>query len=736
MNLNLTPTYNLVRKALEEHRYSLALSHLSAMAMAVKAPWDISRRIDTLRESYGYLSRYALDGAEDPERKRVIDEISSDIRCVASSIIRLSLVDDSPRQYFSVLRYEALQSDSSISGLLDRYCELTSKMGLAMLGNPFRNASATGILREDTERLADRIFNLVWASYPLSMDDESSLRAALSDETLPSWFKELLLSAVFLGALEYYDERRFVLMGELYLGSYPAMEVKALGALMLSMWMHRKSLSGRRFRSVFESMAEKSSWKADLKMVFMELVRTRDTERISRTLNDEVLPQMMKMRPDIEKTISKAESPEELMADENPEWAEMFEKSGLADKLKELNDIQADGGDVMMSTFAHLKSFPFFSSVSNWFLPFYLDNTSVSSLLGDSAGDIGELINLSPMMCDSDKYSILLSLERIPSSQRRMMLQQFKVNGVNLAELHNSELNPELRSRRNILNKYVQDLYRFFRLYRRCGEFPKPFASPVNLAAIPMLEPYFDDNDALTVVAEFYFKRGYYNEALELFDTLITRGAPTAQMYQKAGYCLQQTGRIEEAVDMYSKSEFLRPDSLWTLRRMAQCYRQLGDVRRALDYYLRVAAAKPDDMGVALSTGHCYLELGDYAGALKQYFKVEFHTPDSSKALRPIAWCLFLTGDYNRSLDYYQRLLQTPDVSMTDCLNVGHLYMAMARYKDALEYYRLAADKSDVQEVWSKIQTDRAHLLHAGVDTDMIDIVADAIERTSQEPSA
>ena len=33
--------------------------------------------------------------------------------------------------------------------------------------------------------------------------------------------------------------------------------------------------------------------------------------------------------------------------DKNPEWQEILEQSGIADKLKELNDLQLEGADVL-----------------------------------------------------------------------------------------------------------------------------------------------------------------------------------------------------------------------------------------------------------------------------------------------------------------------------------------------------------------------------------------------------
>lgn len=723
--------FNRIKKALSANHYQMALLELEAMGSASNSSWEIRQSISKLQESYGYLLRYALDGIEDPMRGQVLADLRSGILAQCSLIMRNAEIGESPRQYYGVLRYERLNGERSIPALLEQYRSGNAKLGIALLGgvsNPNDDAGNPIILTQ--EALARRIFQLLWVTYPLTDEDETAIEHSLCDDALPLHFKELMISAVLLGALEAYDERRLVLLAGEYMRGAPHIEVKALCALLIAMWMQRMNLSGTRFKNIMEAIKERKGWRSDLKMVFMQLVRTRDTDRISRTMMENVIPEMMKLRSDITDKLGSAKDLEDLTSlEENPEWAEIMEKSGVMDKLKELSEIQADGGDVMMSTFSHLKSFPFFSEISNWFLPFHLDNSAVASVLGNGSSDIGEVISASPMMCDSDKYSIVLSLERLPKSERRMMLEQFKMHNINIAELRNSELNPESMSRDNIANKYIQDLYRFYKLYRRKGEFHSPFDAPVNLASVDCLSSEFDDTSILVLVAEFYFKHGYYDEALGLFKTISDMDGCSPQLCQKIGYCYQQSGDTVTALDYYLKSELLSPDSLWTLRRIAQCYKLNGDSKSALDYYLRVAERKPDSLNVAYNIGTCHLELGEYDAALKQYFKVEFLDDKSDKALRPIAWCLFLSGDMERSMGYYQRILAN-NSKPSDNLNYGHLLMAMRRYSDAIRSYRIYYDSlgAGADDKFEKAMSDDVKYLSAcGVDTEMLDIVIDSV---------
>ncbi len=720
---------NRIKKALSAHRLNAAFDELETMAASIGAPWSMRDEIARLRSGYDYMVHYALDGVSDPSRREVFDDIVSGIGHMADTLIRYNEKRDSPRLYFSALRYEEMQEGSSLVQLLALYRKNADALSLALMGgrSDIDNPGGESLVKAQ-ERLARRIFNLVWVTYPMSVDDEDALSQLFKSDVLPRHFKQLVLSAIMLGALEYYDERRMVLLTDLYIDQDGDLGVMALCALLLAMWCNRLHISGRRFMARLGAAQEKKGWADDVKMVFLQFIRTRDTERINRTMKEEIFPEMMKLRPDIYKKIKDAESIDALTeADYNPEWEDILSKSGIADKIREISELQADGGDVMMSTFAHLKTFPFFNEVANWFLPYYAEQSDVTAAMSMGFGNVlNEVIGASPFLCSSDKYSMVFSIGSIPDAQRKMLTEQFRAQNVNLAELQNSELFAENKNRENVANKYIQDLYRFFKLFRRKCEFNDPFVSPINLIEIPNLAPLFNDGSTLNLVAEFYFKRGYYKDALSAYVTLLEDDPSSPQLLQKAGYCYQKEGDISAALALYERAEFVSPDSIWTLRRLAMCHKLQNDPKRALHYFQRIAELKPDDLGVALNIGHCNMELGNYEEALKQYFKVEFLDGKSSRAWRPIAWCAFLSGDYTRSRDYFVRILSsTPEA--TDYLNMGHLELASGNYREASRLYArsIMADNGDVKSFEASMRSDAHILADAGVDDLVRDIVID-----------
>lgn len=713
---------------LQRHRISSAIEQLMGMAQAQGAPWTVRQQIERLRESYGFLRSYALAGVNDPSRNEMLSSILSGIRSVTTSILRHSEITASPKQYFGIVRFEEMQPDSSIQGVLEQYRILLDRISLASFSG--KNSDALERLYRQSDSLADRLFNLVWTAYPLNADEAKVLGEFIKNADVRIELREQMLGAIMLGALEYFDERRLILLAEAYLSDEKRLEMRALVSLTIAMWMNRDYIHGRAFKNVMETVREKKGWNEDLKTVFLSLIRTRDTDRISRTMKEEVIPQMMKLRPEIFKKFSNKEMSEDISSIEyNPEWEEMLEKSGITDKLRELNDMQSEGGDVMLSTFAGLKGFQFFGSVSHWFVPFFTEQADAQKVLGESAEDLGEMIAIAPMLCDNDKYSIVFSIEQLPSSNRRMMIEQFKAQSDQLAEIRSTLLNADQRSRHDIANNYIHNLYRFFTLYRRKGEFNNPFASPINLAAVSILSEDFKDTTTLEAVGEFYFKRKYYSEALDIYLLLLEKGNNSASVYQKTGFCYQQLGNLEEALRYYKKSELLKPDSPWTLKRIAQCLRALNRNEEALPYYQKLTEKSPNDISLSLNLGHCYLASGDYNNALKCYYKAEYLDEKGDKALRPIAWCLFVNGDYEKSEKYYLRIFARHP-SDTDYLNRGHLMLALGEYKKAAEDYRafLDSNNNDIDKLDNAVRKDMPFLEKAGIDPTMIALSVDAAQ--------
>lgn len=726
---NIISKRNKILGYIRDNRLRDAFKELRLLILGQNS-WQLSYDIDRVEESYKLMLRYASDGVDDPGRKDIYDDIIESAYTLVDRITRDALKAVSSSLYFNTLRYEETQSSNSISELLCGYSKLRENSSLYNMitsENQVKELAKTVV--KDMEQLEKRLFNVLWVTYPLSTECQVSIEDALLSTSYPRHFKQLMVSALLMGLLEYYDERRLHILLTLYAKGDETLSIKALCALLIAMYCHKSRNISNKLKGHLMSVKELPKWHDDVQTVFLQFIRTRDTERINKRMREELIPQMLKLRPDIYKKINDNTSVIDMSSiEENPEWQEILDSSGISDKIRELSEMQQDGGDVFMSTFAQLKSFPFFADISNWFLPFHVDHSIVSESLGENSSVISEIISSSPFLCNSDKYSFVLTFKSVPVSQREMMMNQFNSQNINVAELQNADLTPSNKIRENIANKYVQDLYRFFKLFRRKGEFFDPFSTPLNLVQVPELAADFNDTDTLALVSEFYFNRKYYSDAFELFKLLCDKMPPSFQLYQKMGYCCQQEGHVDMALRYYEQSELLNADSIWTLRRIAGCYKLLNMPSKALEYYIRVEEKKPDDLTIALNMGHCLMELGRYDEAMKYYFKVDFLDDKSSRAWRPLAWCALLSGDLAQSKKYYDKVL-TDNPSSEDYLNMGHLALAANKTAEAIKYYRssLDHDGGDVEKFVKSINNDIRYLKQINVDIAIIPLLIDSL---------
>lgn len=724
-----------IMKRVSERRLRDVFSEARSLAETMMN-WEASDTLSRAEDTYRQMLRYVNLGDGDPHRDSFAAQLGETVLGVVDGLERQNLKDDTPTLYYNNVRYEETRPADDTVRLLDEYRALIGGRQLFDMVSVNRNAPdyINGLKRR--EELERRIFTRVWIAFPLSAADAEALDAALASDVTPDYFKQLLVWALMLGALQYFDPRRIEVLALAYMNSTARVSAAAAVALVLALYAGRRRTLSPKAAAKLGALHDLPQWQTDLRLIYMELTRTRDTDRITAKIRDEVVPEMMKLRPEISRRFSTDLPTDPAELEENPEWHDLLEKSGVGEKLKEMSEIQEEGGDVMMGTFSHLKSFPFFHDVANWFLPFHTDRSEFTGGV-TGAETFADLLTDMPVLCDSDKYSMMLTMLMAPAAQREMMLSQLNAQQDAIAQLRAASLDTRVTDRRAVINKLVQNLFRFFRLYRRKGEFPNPFDGALILSDVAWLKPEIDDPELLNLVAEFYFSHGYYAEALEAYRHLAALQAPTAYVYQKMGYAHQKLGDPAQAVANYEKSEMLDPGSAWTLRLLARCYMQLGEYGRAVEALTRLEAIKPDVVNNALMLGHSYVALADYDNAARAYFKAEYLGARPEKVLRHLAWALLMKHDYQRAREYYEKAIRDTGARDEDFLNLGHLNLAENRYQEALQSYRRNIEQrmassslsrhDAIERFITDFKTDTPALATLGIDTSVIPMIIDSI---------
>ena len=688
--------------------------------------WELKEKLEELELTYKAMLSYVAGGIEDPERNKIYQALLRSTYNLSDDILLHLRTQIAPGYYYDrkrILKYEG--GNRNLEQLILALEEIADKQALNSL---LEQENEQGIqLKQEKETLAKEIFNHIWLKDDLNKGDKQMLSDLLSKQFSSTIIQNLIITALTLSLQEFFDENKIKLLLESCENENEEIRQRAIIGVLLAYRKYDNRLHlYPEINNRLNHLSEDKSFIACVTNILLQFILSKDTEKITRRINEEIIPEMMKINPILNKKIKL----EDLFSDsgiddKNPEWQNFIEEAGLNDKLQEFSELQMSGVDVMHSSFSHLKNYPFFNDISNWFLPFSTDNSIFESF---ELNELIELICKSSMLCNSDKYSFCLSVMQMPESVRKMMTGQLSTESSAIKEIEETELPDPEKKTKNIANQYIRDLYRFYKLHSRRQDFQDIFEDQTEFYKVKNIFDLISDTNNLQIIGECYFGKDHYKEAIDIFDYLLKMQPDNGVFFQKRAYCVQMTGKLEDALNDYLIAESLNPSNTWIIKKIASCYRILKKPEEALIYYKKAEQQNPDNLSIQLNIGHCYLELKNYPKALKYYFKVEYLDKNTGRAQQPIAWCSFLSGKYEQALDYYEKILNHKPESL-DFLNAGHVYLVTKEIRKAVKCYAQAVTTfgsfAKFLEVFNEDITD---LIATGVDHATIPLLLDLVQ--------
>lgn len=722
---------------------SLILKHQLKSALDLLRHWVIREQtipmIDSINElefNYRLLIQYVEEGVEDPQREKIYFSMIRQAFQILDSIKEESLIFVGSGYEYQQIRYYRLHPELQKDYLSELESFSSSHLLISFLGKGNTNELNPIETARKHEQMRLAAFEQILVS---QVDSTEQLSKMISSEFISSIDKAFFISALTFYLLRHFNEERLLVLMDATMQEDELIRQRALTGL----WAVCAKYSDRfpyypLIEQRLEMLLDQPEFLASMKTIMIQFIRSADTERISKKIQEEILPEMMKIAPHLKDKLDMESwaSPEEW-EDKNPDWQEMIEKSGVADKLMEMSELQVQGADVYMNTFAQLKQYPFFGQAMNWLLPFDQNYSEIAPLFEPKNSLIQLLVNNS-FLCNSDKYSLAFSLKSMPESQRNMMMQAIKMENEQLMEAAKTEQQlPAEKKREQISNQYIQDLYRFFKLNPYRHDFYPLFDHALKLHKTWLFEHLHFSLDQQQSVADYYFNHEHYEEAVELYQQLIGQSDDKGALYQKMGFCAQQQRNFQLALDYYLKAEALLNNQKWLTRKIAFCYKMTGNLDDALTYYrLADALEKGEDLSIQMQIGHLLVQKQNYADALNAYFKVEL-TKSDPKVWRAIAWSSFLSGKYEQAEKYALQIMET-NPTKHDWLNAGHIAWVMKHRKEAITRYlqsiRLFRDEHT--DFFMSFDEDIPYLKKAGIDTMEISFLLEQLRYKSDQESA
>lgn len=731
---NIIKKYNLICDLIYRKRTKEALDLLGSMIKQTNIS-TYSTEWNTISETYSNILKYAISGVQDPQQDEIYYKTLRSVLELADRVKQSLQQTNSPAFRF---RVEQLQKDQISPGSHIDDALHTIESGITVEDILDQDQEKQPEKRTSKGKALDQIFDILWLTDQYSEKESSLVNKVFQNNKLEWYERAVLVSAITLSLLRSFDVTKFNLLFDIYKMQEDQNYQRAIVGILLSLFRHNKRIYlYPELLNRLDLEFEENPFQNEAESTIIQMLKAKDTERVTQKLQDEIMPELLKLQPKIQEKLNldKILDPEEF-DDKNPDWQKFFEDSpGLMDKLQELTDMQLEGNDIFMATFAQLKHFSFFNRITSWFMPFYEGNPiaeeslSQEGIFSDPSTMI-ESIAGSQHMCNSDKYSFVLNLKHLPDQQKQMMGNMMKAEFDQMKEITEDEnLIDQKGKDKKIITQYIQDLYRFFKLHPMHPELDDIFSYRMDFYNKDFYSNIIKDQVITRTIAEYYFSKKHYDKAEEVFEKLLNENISEPQeVFEKLAYSCEKQENYHKAIDYYKKAELFETNRLWNLKKIAYCYRMLKQPEQAIEFYKQAEKLEPDDIYTKVHLGHTHLDKEDYEQAVKYYYEAEHLAPGNYHIWRPLSWCAFVMGKFDQAEHYLNRLMEKESTKY-DYMNAGHIALCKQNKEQASDLYleSIKARNNDFRAFLEAFKDDKKHLLKHGVKEDNIALVLDYV---------
>ena len=659
--------------------------------------------LNGIKADYLLMSDYWRRGFNDPEREHVYDQLLRRMYVLTmNTAIRYQIRNNAfLRAVYS--RTRSSRQDWSVQALRRDMENFVSEVAMLELEPEHTRQEKQKKLFEEHFQLQSDLFDYIWTSRIWTDALTAAFEDILLSPTIDIIDQQLIVSALTLSLLCAFDYNKFRLLMTVYRQATDVrLRQRALVGWALGVDEQALSIYPDVQQMVTEAVADAECLR-DITELQMQMAYCMNAENDQQVIQSEILPELMKNN----RLKITRDGIEELDDDPledvlHPEASEQ-RMERLEETMNRMVEMQRQGSDIYFGGFSQMKRFPFFESVSNWFVPFYEQHPRIAGIMQKGRGRkfLKALVDHGPF-CDSDKYSFVLVYEHVLDKLPANVVELFDHGEASLlgAEMMEKE---EIVSPAFIRRIYLQSMYRFFRLYPSRSSFVNPFQPDDNGAGHPLFiyNKVFRDTalqQNFSQLASFFIKRRMYDHARYMLQ-MVAEDKRDAQFYLMNGNVLMRSGSFE-CCGLTVRECFLQvlqtePDNERALVGFARSSFNAHDYERALASYGHLLRLHPEHSNYLLNKAVCLTNLLRYDEAIKILYKLNYEDPDNANVNRVLAWALACDKKYEQAERIYEKLLGQEQPDIDDMLNDGYCLWFKGDVVSAANMFRQYAEASD-----------------------------------------
>lgn len=717
-------TLQAIRSQLvSDGRMGMALNQLRAFLATVDIPLDIST-LNEIESDYQLMKDFALRGYRDPRQNELLNQL----------LLRLyKLTIDIDRQI-------AIHKDSlfSLAAAHASKISLQPEKVREHLENFVQEQAMLSLSTNDTDAILFKLhqqemhgfFSAIIVAPAWNDDYQNAYSEILLSPTVETHDQLLLLSALTLAVMNFPDVVKWKTLVHVYLHSTnETVRQRAFVGWALSVGLFPQTLFLEVNDILDELSGNDSHLSEELLKLQQQVIHCMNADADHQTIQRDIMPNLLK---DSHLRIARfgIEELDDTMEDIlHPEVSDQAVEEVEAN-MKRMLDMQRQGADIYFGGFSQMKRFPFFSTLSNWFQPFYTEHPQLNNILGDRGNEILQMLFRHGPFCDSDKYSFAIALSqvihRLPKEMQEMM-EAAEVSGM-------TDAAEDLHSAACLRRMYLQDLYRFFRLHPQRASFYNPFdfsqSNGIQPHALVILN--FPNSILQRIAipfALFLLKISRRQISFIPYSELALRvmmKANTADMEAQLllGRIYLLLDKAEEAAASYGFVLQEDADNQQALRGFARSSFLLGRFNEAAEAYAHL-----NTTDAHLSYCIAMVEAGRALEVKNELFRLHFEHETDLHITRALAWALIKLSQPADAWPLCKQLLSEDAPQPDDLLNAAYCQWAMRNVSNAVDLFmQYKKCLPEGHTLYDKLEADRKTLLEIGISASEIKVVSDIVD--------
>ncbi len=721
--------YELKNVILVEQDLCKAITVFKKMVDDSQSEPAIHRRIEEIEANYLLMRDFMRRGFDDPDRETIYRQSLKKLYAVFVdyTIEELTRQKTELRDARRRLNGRQLQVEY-LRQVMESYVQETAFSAIQSTpGHDRIHANEMG-----------QAFDAILTSLCWDVSTMEQMTELLCAPTIEAADAALLVSAVILANSICFDAYKWLAMLHIYQRAEDdQVRQRALVGWFFTMPDKETALYPEIERAM-ETLNDDENTMRELLELQIQMVYCLHADADTETIRREIIPSLMKNSDFHITQKGIVEMDEDPLNDILNPGAVDKAMEEMEQAVSQMADMQQRGVDIYFGGFSQMKRFPFFYKLHNWFLPFYEDHPDLQKTRDKlQKSKFLQLLFQHGPFCNSDKYSFAFALanivDRIPENMREMLDSEEAFGPVASSS--------ETHSAAYVRRMYLQDLFRFYRLYQGKGDFPNPFETegrhqPMLLLLHPLIMNVGIRN-RLAEYEKFLYKRGLYNEILAIAD----HAPATTDHLTIYATTLLRLHRDEEAKRVFASIIKNEPDNLAARRGYASASFRIGQYYDAAEAYQFLITKKPDSLSLQLNLSMTQIakanieESHDDANSLfgevrERLYKLHFEHPDDLRVIRVLAWAQLCEGNIEKADDLYAKILSTDDATADDYLNAGYAKWFGRKIEDAAHLFCKCLHHSpeNRQDLAALFEEDRQLLARRGITSSECHLMSDIAE--------